>query len=169
MNTQTRLTRSATDKVIGGVCGGLGEYFGLDPVIVRLIFVALIFAGGISVLLYPVLWLIMPAAMGQPAVADGLQEMQQVGARVVDQVGESAQAFRQRMQTAFVGVQAQPRFDPQTGQPLAATPRGSRALGWALLGIGALLLADILLPFGTGVVFALMLLFGGFHLLRRNP
>src|SRR5215210_1384006 len=59
MTTQTRLTRSSSDKVLGGVCGGLAQYFGLDPVIVRALFVALVFAGGMSVLLYPVLWLIM--------------------------------------------------------------------------------------------------------------
>ncbi len=169
MNTQTRLTRSATEKVLGGVCGGLGEYFGVDPVLVRLIFVALIFAGGISVLIYPVLWLIMPSATGRPAVADGLQEMQDVGSRVADQVGEGAQALRQRMQAAFAGTGTQPRFDPQTGQPLATAPRSNRVLGWALLGVGTLILANLIIPHGSGVVFAMLLLFGGLYLLRRNP
>jgi phage shock protein C len=47
-----RLTRSSSDKVIAGVCAGIGQYFGIDAVIVRLIMVALVFAGGISVMLY---------------------------------------------------------------------------------------------------------------------
>jgi len=46
--------------MIAGVCGGLAEYFGVDGVWVRLIFVLLIFASGLSLILYPILWWIMP-------------------------------------------------------------------------------------------------------------
>ena len=59
---KTRLTKSKTDKVIDGVCGGMAEYFGIDPVIVRLVFVVLIFINGIGVLLYIILAIIMPKA-----------------------------------------------------------------------------------------------------------
>lgn len=62
-NTTTppsRLYRSATDKVVGGVCGGLAAYFRIDPVIVRLAFVVFALAGGASVLLYIVLWIAVP-------------------------------------------------------------------------------------------------------------
>src|SRR5687767_11518809 len=58
-NPTQRLMRSRTDKVIAGVAGGIGQYMAIDPVIVRLAFVALCFTG-VGVLLYPVLWLIMP-------------------------------------------------------------------------------------------------------------
>ena len=58
--SQNRLTRSDTDKVIAGVCGGLAAYVDLDPVIVRLAFVILIFASGIGLPIYLVLWVIMP-------------------------------------------------------------------------------------------------------------
>lgn len=47
-----RLTRSSTDRVIGGVAGGLGRYFGIDPIIFRIAFVALTFVGGVGVLAY---------------------------------------------------------------------------------------------------------------------
>jgi phage shock protein C len=40
-----RLYRSRKDRLVGGVCGGLGAYFGIDPVIVRLVFVVLTFPG----------------------------------------------------------------------------------------------------------------------------
>ena len=43
---QKRIYRSRKEEMIAGVCGGLGEYFDIDPVIMRLIFVLLIFAGG---------------------------------------------------------------------------------------------------------------------------
>src|ERR687888_200693 len=47
-----RLKRSRDDRLIAGVCGGLGRYFGIDPVIFRVAAVALILVGGAGVLLY---------------------------------------------------------------------------------------------------------------------
>ena len=56
-----RLRRSRTDKMISGVCGGLGEYLGWDSTVVRVIFVVLTFLGwGAPVLLYFILALVMP-------------------------------------------------------------------------------------------------------------
>lgn len=57
-----RLRRSTDDKVIAGVCGGLGAYFGVDPLFFRLAFVVLAIGGGSGVLLYIVAWLIIPEA-----------------------------------------------------------------------------------------------------------
>ena len=51
---------SETDKKIGGVCGGLDEYFGIDSLILRLIFVALIIGWGTGLLLYILLWILAP-------------------------------------------------------------------------------------------------------------
>jgi phage shock protein C len=48
--------------MIAGVCGGLGEYFNIDPVIVRLIFVALLVGAGSGFLAYLVLWVVVPEA-----------------------------------------------------------------------------------------------------------
>ena len=56
-----RLFRSS-DKVIGGVCAGLAEYFGLDANVVRLISVLLIFLGGLSLWVYIVMWIVLPQA-----------------------------------------------------------------------------------------------------------
>jgi phage shock protein C len=55
-----KLTRSTTDRMIAGVCGGLAEYFDLDPAIVRLVFLLFTLAGGAGPLIYLVLWIIMP-------------------------------------------------------------------------------------------------------------
>lgn len=56
-----RLARSRNQRMFLGVCGGLGEYFDLDPTVVRLIFVVATFVGGASIAVYAVLALIMPA------------------------------------------------------------------------------------------------------------
>jgi len=58
-----RLYRSKTDSKIGGVCGGLAEYFGIDPTIVRVIFVVLLLPGGLPGLVpYLLLWVVVPEA-----------------------------------------------------------------------------------------------------------
>ncbi|MDH4137767.1 MAG: PspC domain-containing protein [Anaerolineae bacterium] len=56
----TKLYRSRTGSMIGGVCGGLGQYLGIDPTIVRLFFVLLALGKGVGVLIYLALWLIVP-------------------------------------------------------------------------------------------------------------
>ncbi len=55
-----RLYRSNTNKVLGGVCGGLGEYFELDPVIIRILAVLSVFAYMTGFLAYVIAWIIMP-------------------------------------------------------------------------------------------------------------
>ena len=55
-----KLYRSITDKMLGGVCGGLAEYFSIDPVLVRLIFVLAVIFGGSGILAYIILWIIIP-------------------------------------------------------------------------------------------------------------
>jgi phage shock protein C len=60
------LRRSGTDTMIGGVCGGLAEYTGIDPVLWRVGFVGLTLAGGAGVLVYLLLWVLMPSAPLRP-------------------------------------------------------------------------------------------------------
>ena len=57
---EKRLYRSRTNRIIWGVCGGLAEYFNLDPAIIRVIFVLLTFAGGVGIIAYIILAIIAP-------------------------------------------------------------------------------------------------------------
>jgi len=57
---EKRLYRSYTDKMLGGVCGGLGEYFDIDPVIIRVLFVVAVLFGGGGILAYIILWIVIP-------------------------------------------------------------------------------------------------------------
>lgn len=57
-----RLYRSRRERVIAGVSGGLGEYFGIDPVWIRIGFVLLTIGGGAGVLIYLIMWLLVPEA-----------------------------------------------------------------------------------------------------------
>lgn len=67
---EKRLTRSMTDRMVAGVAGGLAEYFNIDPTLVRVLFVVFALAGGPGLLIYIILWIVMPesgaAPMGEP-------------------------------------------------------------------------------------------------------
>ncbi|HEX2934815.1 MAG TPA: PspC domain-containing protein [Bacteroidales bacterium] len=59
-NNYDRLYRNTNDSVLGGVCSGMAKYWNLDPVIPRLLFVLLFFGFGTGLLLYIIMWLIIP-------------------------------------------------------------------------------------------------------------
>jgi len=68
-----RLERSRHDRLLTGVCGGLGDYLGVDPVIVRLVAIALVFVGGVGVVAYVAAFLLVPeAGRERPIVRTGL-------------------------------------------------------------------------------------------------
>lgn len=55
-----RLYISGKDRILGGVCGGFGEYFNIDPVIIRLLWVLFSLAYGTGILAYIIAWIIIP-------------------------------------------------------------------------------------------------------------
>jgi phage shock protein PspC (stress-responsive transcriptional regulator) len=57
-----RMYRDPDNRLIGGVCSGIGAYWDLDPVVVRIIFIALVLAGGIGALVYLILYIVLPEA-----------------------------------------------------------------------------------------------------------
>lgn len=61
-STTRRLYRNGNDKMLGGVCSGVANYFEIDPVMVRLIFVILFLTAGIGLLAYIIAWIIVPVA-----------------------------------------------------------------------------------------------------------
>ncbi|OGT46422.1 MAG: hypothetical protein A3E83_06315 [Gammaproteobacteria bacterium RIFCSPHIGHO2_12_FULL_41_20] len=57
-----KLYRSRKERILAGICGGLAEYFGTDPTWVRLVFILFFFLGGCALLIYLLMWLIVPLA-----------------------------------------------------------------------------------------------------------
>jgi phage shock protein C len=75
VTVETRiLYRSRDDRMLAGVCGGLGDYFGVDPTLVRLLFVLLALFTGVGVLAYIVLWIVVPEEGGRPLYEDWKSE-----------------------------------------------------------------------------------------------
>jgi len=60
-----RVFRSKQDRVISGVCGGIAEYFNIDPVWIRIIAVVLAIMEGVGIVLYVIAWIIIPENPGQ--------------------------------------------------------------------------------------------------------
>ncbi len=130
---QSHLMRSRNEVMIEGVCGGLAEYFHIDPVIVRLIFVLVTLTSGVGLLVYPVLWLVMPKS-GAPARSDpamlpyNAEEWRQRAHAFGEEAAQVGQQFRQEIRGALRrdGSAARPvapppppyNFDPFTGEPI---------------------------------------------------
>lgn len=86
-----KLYRSEKDKIVAGVCGGLGDYFDLDPTIIRIIFVILTIWGGVGILLYIIGIIVMPPNPDQVRSSkDDIKE----------NVKKSAQTFAQDLRQA---------------------------------------------------------------------
>ena len=122
---EKKLTRSEKERILGGVCGGLAEYFGFDPTLVRLVFVLLALAGGAGILLYIILWIIMPRR-SHPA-----------GTEVV---GENIEDIKKRLMELEAGVKTQ-----VTGEKAEEWKRSGGfwvAVGLVALGV-LLLLANL--------------------------
>ena len=70
-----KLYRSRTDKMVAGVCGGLGKYLGIDPTLIRLVFALLVLFGiGSGLLIYLVMMIVMPL---EPEVLADIQSPSQ--------------------------------------------------------------------------------------------
>lgn len=85
MEQNKKLYRSNTDRMLGGVCGGLGEFFEIDPVIFRLLFIVSAFLGG-GIILYLVLWLIIP----EPNNSDDPKETVKKNAEEIEKKAKEA-------------------------------------------------------------------------------
>ena len=85
------LCRSSTDKVMAGVAGGLGAYFGIDAVIVRIAFIVLTFMGGAGPFLYLIGWLALPREDSPSVVANALR-------------GDSPHRFRSLLAVGLIGL-----------------------------------------------------------------
>ncbi|MBK9942556.1 MAG: PspC domain-containing protein [Kouleothrix sp.] len=148
---QPRLMRSRNEIIVAGVCGGLAQYFAIDPVIVRLIFVLVTLTSGLGLLVYPILWLVMPKAGEQgdnaqlfPHDAEAWRRRAEVFSEEASQVGqqfsrEVREVLRQGQAASSQGRSAAPpyadvpppeayRYDPITGQPIVPDPTTGKTL-----------------------------------------
>ncbi|WP_162052763.1 PspC domain-containing protein [Pontibacter pamirensis] len=98
--TARKLFRDPEDKKLAGVASGIAKYFGIDTAVVRVLFIALIFAGGFGIIAYIVLWVAMPEAVtlserlqmqGDPVTLAGIEKTLKDNLNMKDSNGEESQ------------------------------------------------------------------------------
>jgi phage shock protein PspC (stress-responsive transcriptional regulator) len=141
--TRTAFGRG-TDRILGGVCSGVAAEFHLDPLWVRLAFVLLAFAHGLGILLYVLLWLLMPepadgAVAGRSGFASLSADLRRLWAEIQGQPAGMGGA-----QTASpTSAQGATTTGTPAGSPVQASRRnGTLYLGVILIAIGAIALAN---------------------------
>ncbi len=153
-----RLFRNPDDKILGGVCSGLGAYFGIDPVWIRLAFVVATIVIGTGFWLYIILWIVIPEAKtpteklqmrGEPVNVDNIKQSFQEEFRNVKERVQNMASEAQNW------VQDQKKNDPVKDffNNLSALFRGIIKILGNLFFIFVSLLAIIVL---TGIVFSLL-------------
>ncbi len=125
MQNSNRLVRVQQDQMIAGVSTGLAQYFAFDVTLVRLAFVLITLAGGSGILLYIILWAVLPVVtapgLPSPAISSGIDEMRNQAQNVFNKV-KTAVNNAQTNNASTAVPQSDWKFDPQTGQPINPTP-----------------------------------------------
>jgi phage shock protein PspC (stress-responsive transcriptional regulator) len=137
---ERKLFRSQTDKMLGGVCGGLAQYLGIDSTWVRIFFVLLLIGSGVGFPIYVLLWIVIPS-QDQTTSGDFSAQARQMG-----------QEFKQAVQ--------QP--NPMTGRYI-----GIALIGAGLLFFLNNLNLPFLEWFNNDLVWPLVIIVAGIFLLAR--
>ena len=141
--------RRGKDRILGGVCAGLAEGLRIDPLWVRLGFVLLAFLQGIGVLVYIVLWLVMPEQVeGKDGTRSGIDSMsddlKRIGAEIKGQFGGTPKPAPTQVQPEPSDVAA-----TSTNTPASAPSTGRTSIG---LGVVLVAFGLVLLGANTGLV-----------------
>lgn len=144
---QKKLVRSQKNRVIGGVAGGVAEYFDIDPILVRLVFVLLTIFGGSGVLLYIIAWIVIPEAGAPTSIEDRVEE---IAKTVEDKAKQVASEFKDTTKSKKDSVDTGPRV--VGGLILVAI--GTLFLLQNIIGIdaGRILWPVIIIAIGLGLI-----------------
>ena len=160
-----RLYRDPENRVLGGVCSGLGAYFSVDPVLIRILFVLVFFFPiGSSVLIYLILWIVVPTA------ASTAQRLEMKGEEVnIDNISKSIKEEMQDVKENFRNYRSNPVYT----QSRSGVHEVGNALVAILKVIGTILLVIIGIPFVfVGAILLIVLfslLFGAHTFLGMVP
>ena len=123
---EKRLYRSRSDRMIWGVCGGLAQYFDIDPTIVRIVFVLLAFANGLGILAYIILAIVVPLE-GSKAGAP-----KETIRKNVEEIKKTASELGSEIRSTFAGE--------DTSEEMGKTRQRRNMLGIILIVLGVLIL-----------------------------
>ena len=156
-----KLYRSQVDKIIAGVAGGLAQYFEVDPMIVRLLFILITVIGGSGVLVYIILWMLLPRNPQEPAIIN-----EEKVKEFANEIKEKAQNFKEDWQKN----QAEKELTKtETARP---EKRAGGFFGWLLVVLGMVFLFQSFMPHWFSYkllqLWPLAIIFAGLFLVMRK-
>lgn len=146
-----RLYRNPDDVIVAGVCSGIAAYFDIDPVIVRLLFVFTVIAGGSGILIYIILWLVMPEAKtpsqklemrGNQITIAAIKKTVESGMEQVKQIGKR-DSIRKIIRFPFLVIEAIFNFLKKIFKVLIPIARIMLGLFVTLISLSGLIAASI--------------------------
>jgi len=155
-----KLYRSKRDRIIAGVCGGLGKHFNVDPVLLRIVFVALTLINGAGVILYLILAIIVPNESNEKVTADKKGKIKEIaeevtkGAQsVADEVAKEAKSLASELQERQGWFSDKRNF-----------------LGIIIILIGVVALLDQVLPmvFNWNIFWPMLIILVGVYIIFRK-
>lgn len=103
MEQEKKLYRSRTDRILLGVCGGLGKYLGVDPMLIRILFILLTLADGVGLLIYVVLAIVVPSEPGEDVVIDRGQKVKEFADEISQKAKEVAGEIKVAVNDVKIG------------------------------------------------------------------
>lgn len=132
------LSRSSSNRVIAGVCGGLAEYFRVDPILVRLVWLALVLAGGAGIIMYIIALIIMP----EKQEVNSLQTVQRKN-RNEDTVVEGDASVTEEQSSS---EEKEEQRNEQKKMKYENDEKRQKTLGFILVGLGCYFLLAKFIP-----------------------
>lgn len=149
MQETKKMYRSNDDYIVAGVSAGLADYFQIDTTLIRIIFILLTIGGGSGVLIYLVLWLIIPKKGGKEMKVDRGKKVKEFA----DDIGEKAQTVASEIR-----------------KEVKSSRRGGSFFGLILIILGGILLVEKIVPMEIqwDFVWPGILVFLGLYLVFRK-
>lgn len=144
--------RSRTDRVLFGVCGGLGRYFNVDPVLFRLLFILLFFIEGAGLLLYVIMVFVTP-------------EEPKIGEENREGLGEEVKEFADKVEKKVKDISKEAHLDENKASD------SRNALGIAIVLVGLFFLSREILPMAwlsSDIIWALVIIGIGFYIIFKR-
>lgn len=154
-----KLYRSRTDRKLAGICGGLGAHFGMDPVIIRIIFIVLTLFGGSGLLLYIIMALVVPDEPGDGYYEKKNDRREERFEQFAEEIKENAESFGRDVKDQFEYYQDK----SEVGRWVLAV------IGVLLIGAGIIRLLSNFLPlFSPKIYFPAFLIVIGLIILLTS-
>jgi phage shock protein C len=175
---EKRLYKSSTDKILAGVCGGMGEYFDVDPVLIRVLWVISAFFGGAGVLAYIIAAIVIPSKEDSYKSRSYESTYRSTTSGASASTGSANKAASDSEGQTAEGSEAgdgearsEQTYNSETKQYPRRSEHDNRLLGGIILIVlGGVFLFKELVPWMSGglTAAALFIALGVFFLVRRN-